>query len=425
MIVLGGCGEEAPTSADLSLLPAEPVTVEIEVPWDEFGGDLSVQGGYGARGSSGSAIVARAYAGTLDANTLVRFGAYPLAASVRDTTGTLRTDTDLSFYGGYLVAFVDTLSSTTAGPVTLGAGALQTAWHRSATWEFAVDTLGDRQAWPEPGGGPVAPLSTAVWSRSLGDSVMLSLDSAQVDAWSDATDPARGARIELLTEGHRLRLVGVGFRVQARSSINPDTALVLPVVSEDGTFIYNPEPPATTEGLRVGGVPAWRSYMDVNVPNTLTGPPEICDVVQCPFTLGPGQVSYASLILTTRPTEDAYQPSNSIPLDARPVLSKETLPKAPLGTSLLTNGLALGLAPALFAPGGSATVEVPITIFARASLSGPDPSGRLPPKTVALLSAPEPWSFTYASFYGPDAVDEAVRPVLKLVVTVAPPLEVQ
>jgi hypothetical protein len=420
---LAACDDESPTSVDLSVLPPAPLTLAIQVPWAEFGSNLAVYGGYGGTAEVEEAIVARAYAAeVLSANTLVRFGAYPTSASVRDDAGTLRQDTDLVFFGGYFVAFFDTIASTNAGPVTLTLGAIETEWQpTSATWLFAFDTVADQRPWPEPGGGPVTPLDTRVWDPASSDSVQFFLDSAEVAAWGDQSDATSGARIELLTDGERLRLVGGALRLSTRSSIDPDTTLVLTSQAQEVTFIYDVDAPPPTDGMRVGGAPAWRTTLDVAVPAVLNGPPELCAAVGCPFALAPRHVSYAALTVRTRSPADAFEPTDSVFVDVRPVLSRDALPKSPLGSSLIAGGLGQGVAGALFGALEGTAVEIPITNYVKAFLAGPDPAGRLPPSTLALIAAPEPGSFTFAEFFGPGPNE----PVMELIVTVSPPLELQ
>ena len=420
---LAACEDESPTSVDLSLLPPAPLTLAIQLPWAEFGSNLAVYGGYGGAAELDEAIVARAYAAEdLDANVLVRFNAYPTSVSVRDATGTLRQDTNISYYSGYFVAFLDTIASTNAAPVTLELGAIQTPWDPgSATWSFALDTLGDQQPWPEPGGGPVTPLDTRVWDPTAGDSVQFFLDSAEVALWSDPSDLASGARVQLLTDGERLRMIGGAMRLNARSSINPDTALLLTALAQEVTFVHDVDAAPPVDGMRVGGAPAWRSVLDVAVPSALNGPPELCDAVGCPFTLAPRHVSYAALTLRTRSPADAFQPSDSITIDVRPVLAPAVLPKSPLGSSLTAQGQGQRVAAPLFGLQEGSPVEIPITNYVKSFLAGPDPAGRLPPSTLALLAAPEPGSFTFAEFFGPGPNE----PVLELVLTVSPPLELQ
>jgi len=260
------------------------------------------------------------------------------------------------------------------------------------------------------------------WDPAVSDSVQFFLDSAQVASWNDPTDPASGARIEALTDGVRLRVIGGALRLNVRSSINPDTVPVVTAQAQQVTFIYDAEPTALLGGMRVGGAPAWRTVLDVMVPSQLTGPPALCAAVTCPFALAPRHVSYAALGIRTRSPDDAFQPSDSIRLDVRPVLSRSALPKSPVGNSLIADQLGLPVGPALFGAQEGTLVEIPVTNFVRAFLTGPDASGRPPPSTLAILSAAEPSSFTFGEFFGPGGPNE---PVLKLVVTVSPPMELQ
>jgi hypothetical protein len=132
-------------------------------------------------------------------------------------------------------------------------------------------------------------------------------------------------------------------------------------------------------------------------------------------------VSYAALVLRTRSPAEAFQPTDSVALDVRPVLSRAALPKSPLGNSLIADPAGQRVDAAAFAVEG-APVEIPVTSYVKAFLGGPDPAGRPPPGTLALLAAPEPGSFTFAEFFGPGGANE---PILKLIVTVSPPMELQ
>lgn len=421
LAVVAACSEINPTSIEDDVLPGAPVTIEIEVPWEEFGSQLEVFGGYGSPSDLGTGVLANAFAGTLDARTLVRFGAYPQSASVQDTTGTTVTDTDLTVVGGEVVASFDEVDRTNDGPVTLTLGATQEEWHaQSAGWLHAVDTLGEQRSWTEPGGGAVVPLDTATWDPASGDTVSFSLDSAEVAAWSDADDPSRGGRLDLVTEGHRLGVRSVELRLTVRPSVNPDTTIVLDAPDQATTFIYDPQPEPPTTGLRVGGAPAWRSVLDLEVPRELTGPAELCDAVGCPVTLDREEISYAALVLRTRRSEDAYQPQDTVGLDVREVLNREALPKSPLGSSLIGSP-GSQVPPTLFAEEEGAVVEVPITPFVRDLVDPTDSdTDGARPNTLALLSTFEPLSIAYASFYGPGSPQ---APVLKLVVTVGPSVE--
>lgn len=420
LAVVAACAERTPTAVGDDVLPGAPVTVEIELPWEDFGSNLVVLGGYGLPSDVGAGVLANAFADTLNARTLLRFGAFPTTASVRDTAGTTVTDTNLAILGGRLVAFMNRPSSTPTTPVTIALGATQEPWQlASAGWTHAVDTLGGQLAWSVPGGGAVVPIDTAVWTPTLGDSVAFALDSAEVAEWSNTANLSRGGRLDLVTEGHRLDVRSVALRLIARPSVNPDTIIELDVIERQTTFIYDPPPGTPGSELRVGGAPAWRTVLDLDVPLQLTGPPELCDAVGCPVSLERGGVNYAALVLRSRTTETPYQPRDTVGVDARQVLAREALPKAPLGSTLLSP-TGRRVPPALFGAEAGSVVEIPITPFVRNLVEAANVGAAGYSNTLALLSALEPRSIAYGSFYGPGTPE---APRLKLIVTVGSSVE--
>jgi hypothetical protein len=420
-MVAAACSEKSPSGPDDSLLPTEPVTVTLQVPWDEFAANLRVFGGFGEPGEMLTSVIARAYGG-MESRTLVKVGSFPESVQVRDTTGTLRSDTALTFFDAYMVVLFDTLTSTNTVPVTLEMSAMNETWDGgSVTWTNASNQPGAQRPWSQPGGGAVQPISTGVWDPTApGDSARLYLDSAAIARWSTEPDSTRGARIDLLDDGHRLVMVGAVLRLFVISSLRPDSLIVLSVPTTDGTFIFDPPAAAPSDGMRVGGVPSWRTVLDLNLQSTLTGPPQLCAAVACPFTLGPGNVTYAALALRSRRSEDAFRPTDSLAMEVRAVLSPASLPKSPLSSSLTRPG-GTRVRPEVFGPAQEGSlVEVPITVFVQRLLAGPDEAGRPPSNTLALLATPEPSDFSFASFFGPGG---ATAPMLKLILTVSPPLE--
>lgn len=414
------CQELIPTSVDDDLLPNEPVTVEVRLGWDEFASNLQVYGGFGSAADLGSGVVARDYADVLDARTLTRFSPFPTTVTVRDTAGVNRTDSLPIFRTGRVAVVLDTLASTNEGPVTFSLGALRQGWHaRSATWTEAVDTANDRTLWEEPGAGPVRELGTAVWDPAGGDTVFFAVDSAQLAEWRDTTDVGRGARLDMLTSGERVRVRSILLRLDVQSSLNPDTTVVSTVVRRDFTFIYSPVPEPPPDGIRIGGTPSWRTVLDVTAPTTLNGPERLCQAVGCPVELTPDQLNYAALVLRTRRGEAAFQPTDSVSLDVRPVLARSALPKSPLGNSL-TGTLGRRVAPDLFADGEGAEIEIPVTEFVADQLRGETAEGNPPPSTLALLSTFEPLSISFASFHGPGSM---LEPELKLILTTGAKVE--
>jgi hypothetical protein len=266
----------------------------------------------------------------------------------------------------------------------------------------------------------VTPLATWDFDPSDGDSAQFFLDSETIQRWRVGSDSVRAGRIELLTDGHRLELVGAALRVIATSEIDRDTTIIFDVGVVQETFIYDPPAAAPLDGLRVGGAPAWRTVLDVTLPTTLDGPPALCDAVGCPFALGPQHVTYAGLEMRTRVAPAAFQATDTVRMEVRSVLDKSTLPKSPLGASL-GGPTGTPVAPEVLGVEGS-TVDLPITRYVQSFLAGPDAAGRAPPTTLAILAAPEPSTFSFASFFGPGGPN---APVLNLVLTVSPPMEIR
>jgi len=416
LVAVVACENQVPTALDDGQLPDAPVTAEVFLPWSSFGTDWQVLDGFGSVAGLSAPVVAHTYAGTLESRALLRYGSFPSAIRVFDSTGVGVVDTDQTYVAGRLWVTFDTAASVAPGPVRLTLSQLQEEWHaRTATWTLAIDSVGEQRAWTEPGAGPTTIASVVTWDPTLTDSVAFTLDSASMARWQDVDDLSRGARIEASTDGVRLTLARARLYVVMRPSVNADTLVEDTVALIERTSVYDP-PPSDSTGGRVGGAPAARTVVGISVP-PLTGPPELCAAVTCPYTIDPNQVSYAALQMTTRETEAAFRPTDSVFVDVRPVLSPDILPKSPLGNSQ-TGSIGIGIAPEAFAAGGSRAVDVPITLFVRAVLGGPDSDGSVPPSMISILSLREPSSLGFASFYGPAEVSE---PVLRLILTAGEP----
>jgi len=397
-------------------LPEEPLTLEVELPWSDFASNLQVLGGYSSPSVLPRPIVTRAYLGALEARTLMRFDTFPGSVRVNQD-GVIAPVDSINFVAGYLSIGFDTLLSVAPGPVALELGGTQEEWEiRTASWAFAVDTVGDQRAWTEAGAGPgSAPtVSSITWDPAVSDSVTFFLDSASISTWIDPSDQKRGGRLSTTTDGSLLVLnrahLRLSIRAPAYDTIVEDTVDLL-----ERTVLYDPPPSAPT-GLRVGGVPAWRSLLQVSLP-ALTAPPELCAALGCPYTVDAGQISYAALKLTSQASEAAYQPFDTMLIDVRSVLSPTSLPKSPLGVSE-SGGLGQDLLPEAFGAAAGTVVELPITSFLRTLLGGPDANGKDPPSTLAVISALEPWSIPFASFDGPA---DPGAPRLRMILTVGAP----
>jgi len=162
-------------------------------------------------------------------------------------------------------------------------------------------------------------------------------------------------------------------------------------------------------------VPAWRTVFTMNMPKSLDGPPELCQLVQCPLTLTPESLISASLVLTTQAPPPAFRPTDSLRLDVRPVLEPSRLPKSPLGASLV-GIFGVQLIPESFGEEAGAEVEIPLGLYVERLIAGNNDSDVEVPPTLALLSSFEPLSLYFAVFEGPDS---PARPELRLLLTLA------
>jgi len=367
-----GCQEDLIVTLDGDLVPLEAVTVEVGIPFLEFAKDLEAWGGYGRPYELANPILASKFEGNLDSRLLNSWHPYPTFALVRDSVGTFVTDSTLTFLNGRIIARFDTLTSIMGDSVTLALSVLPRDWDfGSATWNVAVDSVGDRQEWAEPGAGPGTPVATAVWAPAESDSVIFEIDSASVAFWADSAEAEKGVRVDVVTEGTRLDLVSL--------------------------------------------VPAWRTLFTMDLPDVLTGPPELCEQVQCPLTLTPESVVSASLVLTTRAPPPGFQPRDSLYMDVRTVLEPSRLPKSPLGSSLV-GVLGVLLTPAFFGEDVGAEVEVPLGSYVQGLIAEKTDPGLDFPHTLALLSSFEPLSLYFAAFEGPGS---PLGPELRLILTLA------
>ena len=429
LLLLGvvGCEESVPTAVSEDLLPSAPKTLEVRLSWEEFATELQVFGGYGSPLDVGGGVLARRFQGSLDVRTLAKVGGVGRVVMVVDSTGATVTDSLAVFKGGRLVARFDTLlPGAPEESFTISAHRMLSDWdERSTTWTIAQDTAGQPTPWPLPGAEPSEPIGLGEWLPGQGDSVVIPLDSALLEAWAvDSVEVLRGVRVDMETEGRRLELGGLFFHYDLEPSVRQDTILTVPGILGRPTFIYAPDPGPPLTGIRLGGAPAWRTTISTSIPRELTGPEELCATLGCPFVLTPESVSHVSLVLSTRAvTPVGFQPIDSARVDVRTVLAPDRLPKAPLGESLVLiipdflGGVTVP--PQAFRGEAGLGVALPITDFVRTLVAEPSGSGPAPPHTLALLSPFEPSSISFAEFIGPG---EAGAPYVRLLITVADPV---
>lgn len=418
ILALSGCGDELPTATEESLLPVEVRSVELLLPFDAFVRDHRVVGGFGSPADVGSGLLADAFGDRLDARTLARFGSPPGAVTVVDPdTRETAVDSSLTYVGGRLVVRFDTAASTIPDEgVAVSAGLPPRVWDEgTATWTLAADTLTGTEAWPEPGGGPVAAAGSAPFLPAEADTVGIALDSATVAPLVDTAraGPGPGLRIAVEGSGSRLRIATLILRVEIRPAIDPDTTVVRSVGVTDLTFIYAPRPGAPTSSLRVGGVPAWRTLLELGLPGEVApGDPYAPEGLREALEITAERVTFAELLLETARVPPEYEALDSLRLSARPVLAPERLPKSPLGGPV--DVAPAPVAPAAFRAEEPTTVRLPMTRFVRQLVEGETSAGDPAPETLFLVDRLEPSGTGYGAFAGPGGEG---APVLRLILT--------
>ena len=419
-LAASGCTDAVPTSDDGNLIPVDAVTVEVHLPFASFARDLRSFSGFGSPADVPVTVLAHQWEGELESRALVRVDSLPDWIAVRlpgSSSTALHADSMYQPVSGKVILRLDTLGLG-GESFELEAGAVLTPWDsETANWEVASDTLGavSPSPWPEPGGGPVRSLVSATWSPVDGDSLVLDIDSLTVTEWAEADQSDRGLRVRGLTEGTRLRVMGVDLRVLARSSINPDTLVEVTAELDRGTVIYSPSPETSSDVLQIGGAPADRTTFRMELPPSVDAGVEVCSKVHCPLELRADRILFAGLVLHTHTTlSPGFAPASSIAVEVRPVLSPERLPRSPLSAPV--NPGADGLAPDFFSSETKTLYEIPMTGYLRTLLQPDLAGGVAPSPTLALLARPEPPGLEVISFYG---VGTELEPYLRLILTVS------
>jgi hypothetical protein len=410
-----GCQEIVPTATEDDLFPITPQTVELMLPFSEFGGEIQVIGGYGSPSELGAGPVVLDLDG-FESRAIFRWGNWPTRTTVQDTAGTNLPDSSLTFVGGNVVLFFDTLTSQTNEPVRVRVSAIMEDWHGpTASWANQVDTIGDLRQWSVPGGGTVEVLGEGVVSHATGDSLVIQVDSAQIAAWGDSTDVSRGMLVQALDPGKRLDFEVARMRLDTRPSVRPDTIVEVVGFVQETSFLFDPVPVLAPGDLRIGGAPAWRTYMIINPVTEIPVGSPICAQVSCPFEVTSARINQAELILTSRASARAFQPTDTTRMDVRSVLVPDLLPKAPLGPGL-AGILGQPMPPEYFSTDPGEKFFIPFTSFFRLLLNGQSSTGDPAPSMLALLAIFEPATLGFLSFEG---ANSEFAPVLRLVLTVS------
>ena len=399
--ILNACTEEVPTEIGGPLVPSANVqTFEVLLEPSQYLVIDTAFSGYTNAFNSPLLLVANNFESVLSANTIVRFNPKPASVQVRDSTGTVRTDTLARYSTGDLVIVVDTSASVGTGTVAVYRTA--ESFHApTTTWTLRFDTSGVRAPWTTPGGTRGPRVGTAAYTGAR-DSVFIPLDSATIFALTNPADSTRGAMITLENisgaAGARLRINPPRLRLNARSTAFRDTTVVVNVDVTTSTYVYTPEPPRTTTLLRVSGVPAWRAI--VGLRDDFGSISVACPGLGCTVNLRDAHINLAELLLQPTASPPGFSPEDSIAVEVRALLSGSGVP---LERSPLSEAVSASLTPIArdrFTATNTTTAPLIITsiISALATDTASVGSPNRAPRQLALLTNPESATFGFGTF---------------------------
>lgn len=402
------CITENPTDVGDALLAGDNVlTFELLLPASEFLENDTSFSGYEHPREANYRVVANKFETVLDANALYRFSNAPSVLQVRTTGTTVASDSSPRYFSGRVVVKFDTTASS-ARPVRFRLYHTAQEWDPSATWTNRVDTTNTRLPWTTPGGTRGAQIDSAV-TWSAGDSIVFTVDSTSLAQWNDSTNRGRGALLVSETPGSRVRVVTTTLRAAARSSIRSDTVINVDLPAVASTFLLDPTLATPHSGIRVGGLPAWRSFLrlrsDLRTRRfACTGGPAGCSV-----SLDSAHINIAELMLAPSPSPLGFMPEDTVIVDARSIVTSNAVPleRSPVQKVFARSGL---IAPNVFrAPASTDVVRLNITTFIMHQLEDAITSGNRIPPVLALMQIPEGSTQGFMSF--------ASTPTLRLVVT--------
>ena len=301
LLLVAACAAAALACERAELLSVDPgqgpggsaATVEVLVDPSQLQGWADTIFGGFARASAATFQRIEAGRGILTSRALTRFAVITDSVAVAGgTSGALRYDS------ARVILDVDSLrTELPAGGTTLQLLALEQDWDESsATWDYAIDTLGVREPWSVPGGALGAVLSEALLAE-LTDSLVFELgelSDSLIRAWNDTTQVNAGLAVAVADSG-LLVTESPQLLYQLVPEEAPDTSYTQRVFATASTFIFDPEPSALVSGvIRVGGVQGWRAFLEVVIPDSLT-------VVGSPdkLTLQGATVNRAEIVLTS------------------------------------------------------------------------------------------------------------------------------
>jgi hypothetical protein len=415
--LLLACTEEDPSGIGGALLPdGEVQTFQVILDPEDYLVLDTAFAGYVQAFNSSVRQVMLDFEGVTSANALYRHGVLPTTLQVVDSAGTTRTDSAISFPSGYLLVRLDTLRSR--GTATVGAYQTGEFWDAATTtWTVRSDTGGVRLLWQQPGGTRGALLGNAAWSGSGTDTVTIPLDSAKIRMLTDTANHERGLVLVLDqagTNGASLRVTSASLRLSGKSTIRPDTTVVVTIDPIISAFVFTPDrADSVSAGARVSGVPAWRSMLTFR--DDLRNVDLPCPGTGCTVRLSAAHVNLAELLLQPTGSPPGYSPEDSIRVIARTLLESPQVPlaRSPIGE---VAGATRSTIPASRFTNADTGPEVGLVVTDLIGAIGADTAttaaDRIPHRIV-LLTDPESLSFGFASF--------RAGPRLRLILTISTP----
>ncbi len=409
VVTAASCADEDPTTVGGGLVGNHAQTFDLVLDPAEFLVSDTTYDSLGSLNEASFRMAAHEFAGSLEAHTLFLVRR-PRSISYTDASNVTHTDTLPALGGAKLTVVMDTIAST-AGPVDLQVVQLTESWDPSSvSWGLRYDTASVSQPWATPGGTTGDVLADTTWES--GDTLVIQLDSAAAQAWSDTTADGLGGMLRSTTPGARvfIRSMTLTFDVLPTQG---DTVLSGGNIAGQALVAAPDAPPPGPGELRLGGLPTWRSLLrflpiaDLPVP---------CSITSTTCTVPLSEVKINAAVLQLQP----------IPVGARllerPILAQGSAvlgaPGVPITRSPLSGALGItrdSLRADLF-DGSSASpprVTVPVTTFVQNLANATSDSTAVP--WLALTQFGEGSSFGYAAFA---AIASGNGPRLRLIVTV-------
>lgn len=391
---IAACTEDTLTGVDPDSAPGEgQATVEIELSATEVPAwrDTTYTD-YALPSTSSSRFVAQ----TTDfrARILARFATLPDSVFVGEERLAVE-----SFESGRIRLVLDTIASEVpdAGS-SIEAYALARGFvTREATWSNAANA----EPWTEPGGDLGELLGALDIEELVADTMFLPLTietDSLLKAWL-ADDGGTGLALLSGVDGTFLAIAQVVLAFDVKP-VGRDTLVETLRSATANTFVFDPPTPAPGSELRLGGLPAARTYVSFELPETLNG-----------VELRGARINRATLLLTSTGTPAApFATTDTLLASTFSLLSDpfDFGPKTPVGVNTSNP---VQILPEDMEAGGE--LELPITSLVQ-DWAASDPDS-VPKLNLGVRVLPEGGGVAYWEFGNRE--DPARAPRVRIVLT--------